>query len=151
MPRTAREAQFGMLAVDLQRYGARGQITAIAQFYELVVPGLILTRHVFRGLERPLFCDGSMQGDEDKLVYTRKPALDFEWTGGPEGHPTRREVPAGKVFGVIISPNKKHREPFPEVAGWIHHWNWVDEDSGLAEAPIHWVDRYTEKLWTRGE
>jgi hypothetical protein len=145
-----KDVQFALLADDLKIYGYRGQFTAIAQFYELVIPGLILAKHIFRGLERPLCCDDNMEADERKLIYTRKPQFDFEWIGGPHGSPVRRSVPPGKVFVVIISPNEKHIETFPEIAGWIERWNWVDEDSGLSEAPTNWVDRYREKLWTRG-
>ena len=68
------DAKFGLLASDLKWYGQRGLSTAIAQFYEMVMPGLILTRHIFKGLNRGLYCDDNSDGDEEKLVYTRKPA-----------------------------------------------------------------------------
>jgi hypothetical protein len=111
---------------------------------------LILTRHIFEGLERPLHCDGSQTGDSTKLVYTRKPTRDVEWSGGKHGGPIERAAPKGCVFGVIVSPNARHREQYPPIDGWINHWAWADEDTGLPEAPIDWVDRYTAKLWTRG-
>ncbi|HEB85790.1 MAG TPA: hypothetical protein ENI68_02070 [Gammaproteobacteria bacterium] len=83
------EVKFGLLASDLKKYAQRGQASAIAQFYMLVVPGLILTRHIFRGLERPLYCDGDMDADGSKLVYSRAPTLDYEWAGGAQGEPVR--------------------------------------------------------------
>jgi hypothetical protein len=90
---------FGLLKEDLQDHRARGQLTAMAQLFELVAPGLILTRHIFRGLQRPLYCDDDPQGDERKLIYTRCPSADYEWIGGlilrrvgqaPRGPSTRR-------------------------------------------------------------
>jgi hypothetical protein len=121
----------------------------MAQLFELVAPGLILTRHIFRGLQRPLYCDDDPQGDERKLIYTRRPSADYEWIGGPQGTTVRRPAPAGHVFVVIISPNLRHREQYANVDGWIERWNWVKEDNGLAEAPVQWVDRYRQKLWSR--
>lgn len=141
--------KFGLRDSDLKRFAARGQGTMIAQFYELVIPGLILARHVFRGLERPLYCDSSNVGDKAKLVYTWKPEADYEQVGGPHGRTIKRDPPVGKVFAVIVSPNIRHAEQFPQLAGWIEHWNWLEEDRGLDEAPVSWVDRYAEKLWTR--
>ena len=43
----------------------------------------------------------------------------------------------------------QNKEEFPDIAGWLDHWNWVDEDTCLNEAPDDWVDRYDRKLWTR--
>lgn len=143
------DTKFGMLGSELQKYGKRGQATSIAQFYKLVVPGLILSRHIFVGLKRPLFCDNSMEGDEEKLIYTRKPVSDYEWVGGRTGKPIERSAPLSCVFAVIISPNIRHKETFPNIHGWIERWNWLEEDSGLPEAPIDWVDRYEKKIFTR--
>lgn len=146
---TPRVGLLALLCRDFQSFGKRGEATAIVQFYKLVIPGTILTRHVFKGLERPLLSDGNMCADEQKLVYTRKPAYDYEWTGGPQGRAIQRDALPGKVFSVIQTPNLRHREQFPEVDGWIETWGWVDEDQGLPEAPKGWVDRYKSKLWSR--
>lgn len=143
------DVKFGMLAKELRVYGRRGLATSITQFYMLVAPGLILARHIFKGLVRPLYCDGSPNADKDKLIYARKPSSDYVWVGGRGGAPARRESPAGKVFAIIISPNIRHRSLYPSVRGWIDRWNWADEDDALAEAPENWLDRYDEKLWTR--
>lgn len=145
------DGKVGLLPKDLHLYGARGMGTAIAQFYKLVCPGLILTRHIFRGLNRDLCCDGDLESASNKLIYTRKPATDYVWAGGAQGSPVAKAAPSGKVFGVIISPrHEKHADEFGEILGWIDHWSWIDEDSALSEAPIDWIDRYERKLWTRG-
>jgi hypothetical protein len=147
--KVARDGKLGLLASDLKHRAANHQFTEIAQFYTLIADGLIMARHIFEGLERPLFCDNSEDGDKGKLVYTWKPTRDFEWVGGKHGRPESRNAPRGCTFGVIVSKNTKHEDQYPGVDGWINHWSWVAEDNGLAEAPVNWVDRYTRKLWTR--
>jgi hypothetical protein len=147
------KSRIGRLAVfteTLKGLMDRGQGVAIAQLYGLVIPGLILTRHVFQGLKRPLFCDGSPQGDKTKLVYARRPAFDYvtarsRETGQLEA--LRREPPPGKTFLVVVSPNRHGRE-HPDIDGWIDHWNWAEEDGVLAEAPVNWVDRYDKKIFS---
>ena len=143
------EGKFWIATSSLGEYCKRGQTTSLAQFYRLVMPGLILTRHIFEGLSRPLYCDGQMSGDASKFVFTRKPAWDFFWVGGGNGHIVQKRAPEGAVFVVILSINKNHLTEYPEVNGWIERWNWVDEDSGLEEAPEGWVDRYSDLIWSR--
>lgn len=113
-----------LLCKDLQAYGKRGEATSIAQFYGLVLPGMILSRHVFKGLRRPLYTDGNIDADKEMLVYTRKPAYDYQWVGSPQdGYLEQLRAPPGKVFAVIISPNgNKHMANYPEVSGWINAW-----------------------------
>lgn len=142
------DVKLGMLSSEFQKYGERGQANLIAQFYKLVSPGMILSRHIFRGLERPLYCDENMEGDKNKLIYSRKPSFDYEWIGGKSGKPIERVAPAGKVFTVIVSPNMRHKDKFSSIYGWIERWNWIEEDTGLSEAPMNWVDRYKEKIYT---
>lgn len=143
-------AQFGILASDLKIYGARGQATSLAQFYMMVIPGLVMTRHIFQGLNRPLYCDECSDGDKDKLIHTWKPSIDWYWQGdGINGKPIRSKSPSNSVFSVIISTNNNHKESYPMVKGWIEHWNWVAEDDALREAPNDWVDRYDQKIFTR--
>jgi hypothetical protein len=140
-----------ILCKDLQAFGNRGEAVPIAQFYELVIPGTILTKHVFQGLQRPLRTDGDSSADEKMLIYARKPSFNSVWYRGPQGHSHRTDAPVGKVFVVIVMPNNsKHCAQYPEVDGWINAWTWIDEDPGLSEAPVKWVDRYRTKLWTRG-
>ena len=85
------DIKLGLLADDLKKLGERHLATAIAQFYMLVCPGLILAKHIFRGLERPLYCDGDMEADGNKLIYSRKPSFDYEWSGGPNGQEIQRD------------------------------------------------------------
>ena len=135
---------------DLKERGLRGQGTSIAQCYRLVIPGMIMSRHIFQGLRRPLYCDGSKDSDKTKLIYSRRPSFDYGTKPGPDGFAVsvRRPVPAGMTFVVITSPNDKHRDKFPEIDIWIDHWNWTKEDAGLQEAPVNWVDRYDSKIFS---
>lgn len=139
-------AKFGIIINQLGKYPSRGKATAIAQFYSIVSPGLIVTKHVFRGLNRPLFANDDMQADTGKWVYSWKPKWDYEWKGGTTGGPERKTPPDDRVFVTIVSPNNDPN--FPTVAGWIEHWNWVHEAGNLRAAPIDWETRYTEKLWS---
>lgn len=141
----------GLMCSDMHDHAERGDSTLIAQFYELVIHGTILAKHVFKGLQRPLRTDGDSKADEQMLIYTRKPTYDAVWIGGRNGYPKRVNAPPGKVFTVIVMPNTltKHKEKYPEIAGWINHWAWVEEDQALPEASREWVDRYKIKLWTR--
>ena len=143
------DVKFGLRTAELKRRAKFGLFSEIAQFYTLVNDGLILTKHAFCGLERPLYCHDSCDGDQEKLVYSRKPMIDYEWVGGRDGRPVRKNAPKGHVFVVIVSPNRKHKELYPEVECWIEHWAWIEEDQGLSQAPVNWVDRFKSKLWTQ--
>ena len=138
--------QFGLLAADLKKHGQRGQGTVIVQLYNIVIPGLICARHIFEGLERRLYCDENKDGDLDKLVYSWRPSWDYECIN-QQG--VKRPPPDGKIFAVIVTPNIRHKDEYPEITGWINRWNWVDEDPALKEAPLNWVDRYNKREWTR--
>lgn len=140
-----------LLVSDLRAFALRGQATAIAQFYGLLDRGsLMLTKHVFAGLQRPLLTDGNHGADAEKLVYSRKPSFDYLWSGSKHnGNVQQVDAPSSAVFTVLVSPNVKHRTDYPTVDGWINYWTWVDEDPVLPEAPVGWVDRYDSKLWTR--
>lgn len=146
---SSKQGKFWIATSEIGKYCNRGQTTLVAQFYKLVIPGLILTRHIFGGLDRPLFCDNQKDGDKGKYVFSRKPVRDYVWEGGAAGQPIQKIAPDKSVFVVIISKNERHRDKFPEVDGWIERWNWVKESEGLLEAPARWVDRYKEKIWTR--
>jgi hypothetical protein len=138
---------YGLFQSDLRKYADRGQSYAIAQFYSLVGNGLILTRHIFSGLNRPLCDDDCMDADQGKIVHSRKPIWDYKWKDIDKQK--KISAPSGKVFVTIISKNIKHTARFTMVYGWVDWWNWVDEDEGLAEAPINWVDRYGNRLYSR--
>ena len=147
--REPNDSQFGLPADTMKEYGRRRQATAIAQFYTLVNNGLIMAKHIFQGVERDLYSDDDIDADKQKLVYTWKPVSDYIWTGGANGHPDRVKAPEDSIFAVLISPNHKHRDQYPMISGWIERWNWISEDAYLSEAPINWVDRYNNKLWSR--
>lgn len=127
----------------------RGQLSMLSQFYGLVYPGMVLSAHLFKGLNRNLYCDEAFNGDEDKYVFSRKPTNDFYWQGGKSGQESRTKAPEKQVFAVLVSVNNKHQANFPDVAGWIEHWTWIDEDPVLSKAPNEWVDRYDEKIWSK--
>ncbi len=144
------DAKLGMIVPALGVCVVRGLLSAVAQFYGLVEPGLILSRHIFKGLERPLCVDDRMNADGEKLIYSWRPRWDYEWQGGPGGSLRRILAPTRSVFVVIATPNVgRYRDEFPDAVGWIERWNWVEEDPVLSEAPRDWVDRYHKKLWTR--
>lgn len=138
----------GLLSQHLMAYAKRGEGTAVVQFRRMVVPGTVLSKHVFRGLRRPMLAHGDKDADKGMLIYTRKPAHNYTWSG-PRTKVRQHSAPAGEVFAVIVQPNMIDRSKYPEVDGWINSWAWLDEDRGLSEATLDWVDRYDERLWTR--
>lgn len=154
-------ATFGFMKQRLVDFQNRGQMSSHAQFFGLIKEGLIMTRHCFKGLNRPLFCDGNENGDETKFVFARKPAYDYAWrhdflfelaaNGLSDGSHVRFLAPAGCVFVVYMSLNIKHKEAFPNIEAWIESWAWVKEEPELSEAPENWLDRYSAKSWTREE
>jgi hypothetical protein len=146
---SGKEAKYAVTMDVLRGLGGRKQFSSIAQLYGLVVPGLILSEHLFQGLNRNLYCDEGLNGDEDKFVFSRKPAYDFYWEGGITGTEEKCLAPANQVFVVLISKNINHKDKFPDVSGWVERWNWVDEDSELRGAPINWLDRYNDILWSK--
>jgi hypothetical protein len=144
--------KYAILADDLKLLHARGMGVQIAQLYEIVVPGLILSKHVFQGLRRRLYCDDVNDGDKSKLVFSRVPSFDVEINrsiSNQNPEVVKRDTPKEKTFVVIVSPNIRHRDEFPQVDGWLDRWNWVPEDAGLPEAPDNWVDRYDSKIYSR--
>ncbi len=148
-PHTPRVVKFGILQFDMMRLANRAQNSAMAQFDGIVAPGLIVARHIFRGLKRPLYADGSMEADSWKLVHTWRPAHDFDWPN-PEVKPRRLDPVKGCVFVVLISKNELHLEKWPEVYGWIDRWNWVYEDAYLSEAPLNWFASVWGKTFHSG-
>ncbi len=122
--------------------------TEIAQGYGIIVQGMIMARHVFRGLKRGVY-DGSDENQgPKKLAYSWRPAYDCLWLGDKfSGRIERVNPPKDRVFVVIVSPNSAVNVGTP--AGWINRWNWVYEDELLKEAPIDWQKRYDRKIWTR--
>lgn len=148
---TPKIGKLGFLCSELALIAQRGESAMIATFYGQVVTGTILTKHIFRGLRRSLLRDDDHEADKKILVYSRKPAIDWIWKGDPHtGELVRVDPPTrDSVFAVIVSPNEKHCDEFSLIDGWVNSWTWIHEDKGLPEAPINWVDRYQDKLWTK--
>ena len=117
------------------------------QFYGIVLPGMAIAMHCFRGLQRPLMHNNNMQGDQNVSVYTWKPQDNYEWHGDATlGTIVRLPPPPDSVYAVLV------REQAPDeqgVAGVINRWNWIREDPILPAAPVDWQIRYSRKLWSR--
>lgn len=121
--------------------------TVVAQYYGIVQEGLQNACHLFRGLKRPLFHDGDAEADGNVLIYSWRPKVDYVRAGSPyNGTPRPRSQVPGRVFVVLV---RKADQADYNVVGDIEHWNWVEEDSELENAPVDWADRYIEKLWSR--
>lgn len=145
---TGEVKQFGAPKNQLDKLWLRGSNVVLAQFLGIVVPGLVLAEHVFRGLKRPL-CDGEdMNADRLKLVLSWRPAFDYWWSDTNRFDDSKlemREAPDGKVFAVIVTPNGM-KDKFPSVDYWIERGFWVRRSNTLLKAPIDWENRYVEKL-----
>ena len=145
-----RDGILGIIKQDLAFRASHGQSAVVAQLYGLVADGISRTKHIFKGVKRPLLTDGNMDGDKAILVYARKPAFDCAWRGTQfDGLVERLDPPQGCVFVVYVTPNHRHKSQFDEIDGWINHWTWIDEDQALPEAPTDWVGRYLSRVWTR--
>lgn len=140
--------KLGVRVDTFRQYVKRGQRSAVAQYYGIVQEDLMLARHLFRGLKRPMMHNGNMRADQDVFIYTWRSLVDYEWAGTPQyGRPQPiTSFPPTRVFVVLV------REEEPDengVIGSIEHWNWVREDPDLAHAPVNWADRYGKKVWSR--
>lgn len=142
------EKKFAIAKRELEKIYNRGSNIRLAQFLKIVVPGLVLAEHIFRGLKRPL-CDGKdMDAADSKLAFSWKPEWDYWWNNADRFESRElqfREAPDGRVFVVIVSPNNK-KSDFPSVDYWIERWSWVRQSVTLAKAPVDWENRYDKKL-----
>lgn len=144
------EVSFGITKDQVSRLVERGNTVRLTQFLKIVVPGLIVARCVFRGLQRPLCYGDNLHGDSEKFVYSWKPMHDFDWPASRrfdgESSVTERPAPPGMVFAVVTTPNQM-RGLFPSVDFWIeNNWAWIEEARDLQFAPIDWQVRYKEKV-----
>jgi len=139
--------RIGIRQERFQYFKDFGLRTAVAQYYGIVRPGLILARHVFRGLKRPLMLGGNMSADKNVLIYSWRPLWDYEWMGTPDqGYPTTKNPPLYRVFVTLV----REKEPNSDgISGSIERWNWVIEDPEQPHAPIESAERYGECLWSR--
>jgi hypothetical protein len=139
--------KLGVSSTTIRRYRDRGLVTAIAQYYGLVQEGLLLARHSFRGLERPLALREDMDADQTVVVYTWRSTVDYEWHGTQyDGHPMEKTPLPGRVFVVLVREDPGGEEG---VHGSIERWNWVNEDLNIMHAPIGYERRYRKRLWSR--
>jgi len=145
---TGAEKTFAVPKRQLEKHHHRGSNIKLAQFFAIVVPGLVIAEHIFQGLKRPL-CDGdNMDGDKTKLAFSWRPEWDYWWNEAYRFDCRRlefREAPDGKVFVVNVSPNVV-KSLYPSVDYWIERWYWVRRSNTLLKAPTDWESRYESKL-----
>ena len=141
-------AVFGITKTQISDFLQRGSYVPLFQLMKIVEPGIKLTKHIFRGLKRPLLCDDDSEADKKKLVYTWKAEFDYDWDYKKRFHLddlTRRAAPHGRVFAVFVTPNGE-KSRFPNIDYWLNRWTWIHEATDLGGAPINYSDRYDEKL-----
>jgi len=137
----------GMPMSQLNRRSERGLRWMLGQLYGIIEPDLIRPEHIYIGLNRAMYVNGDAEADATKLVYCLKPEFDFTLVGD-KFSPTlqHRSTPeGGPVFAVIISPNEDLTN-FPDIAGWIEHWSWVDSCPNDVSKPVDHDTRYRDKL-----
>lgn len=127
------------------------QNSVYAQFERLVVKALKNPDFIFLGLERGLFNDDNLEGDNEKLIYVFSPRFDYVWKGDKSDGTIEKEVkPKGCIFTVIVSKNKKHKSQYKDIFGFIEEWNWCDKES-QGKKPVGWIDRYDKLIFEKGK
>jgi hypothetical protein len=141
-------ATFGVAASKLEELRKHRLTIKLIHLYHIVAPGLILTEHIFQGLNRPLMYEEDENGDEAKLIFTWSAKRDWDYENGKRFDAnglTERPAPKNTVFSVIATPELR-KEKFPSVAFWVDRWTWLDASPTLTGAPIDWETRYTKRL-----
>jgi hypothetical protein len=140
--------RLGVRKATFGSYAERSLASAIGQYFGVVQEGMVMARHVFRGLKRPLLLGENMNADENVLVYSWRSEIDAEWAGSRgEGHPELiSPPPVGRVFVVLVREEQPNEHG---IIGSIERWNWIREDPALPHAPVDWEQRYGQKLWSR--
>lgn len=119
----------------------------LGQLYGIVVPGLIMTQHLFQGLRRGMHLDQDADAAGKRLAATWAAKRDAVLRGDKSASRVEfMEAPPNRVFVVYISPNQMITD-FPDIYGWAEHWTWLAADADLAGAPVDWKARYDLKLW----
>jgi hypothetical protein len=138
----------GISPLTLRLQAQRGLSTAIGQLFGVVIPGLILTKYLFRGLKRPMMVRDDATADNKKMAATWANPQDARFVGSKQDSQLEcTAAPVGRVFVVYLSPNLMI-EDFPDIYGWAEHWTWISADPTLDGAPIEWDRRYDHRLWT---
>jgi hypothetical protein len=145
--------KLGMHGDTFQQIVHNGQKTVVAQYYGIVQDGILAAVHCFEGLKRPLL-DADEKKDVGKsiLVYSWRPEIDYEWSHSRfDGNPIPKTPPPKRVFVVLVrkEPQPNRYAEVGTVFGSIERWNWIKEDPGLPHAPVGWLERYEDKLWSR--
>jgi hypothetical protein len=127
---------------------SRGLTWQLGQMYGVVGTGLIMTRHVYKGLKRDMYVREDKDAAAKKLVATWAAPRDAELVGEEHNsYLSYVDAPAGRVFAVYISPNEMLTD-FPDIHGWAEHWAWIAADPSVAGAPIDWNSRYDSRVWS---
>jgi hypothetical protein len=114
--------------------------TVVAQYYGIVQDGLLAARHAFKGLKRPLMHGEDMEADKSVIIYSWRTGSRFD------GNPVRKIPPPNRVFVVLVREEQQPNDY--GVFGSIEKWNWIKEDPQELHAPLEWLDRYGQKLWS---
>lgn len=97
--------KLGVRETCFQQLSKYALATTIAQYYGLVQDGLLNATHLFEGIKRPLMHGDDKNVDETVLVYSWRPAFDYQWEGYQnEGNAIKRIPPVGRVFVVLVRP-----------------------------------------------
>lgn len=135
----------------LKRLTDKRQKHVYAQFEKLVKPAVRDPEFIFLGLERALYNDNSLEGDNEKLVYVFSPRFDYVWKGSKfDGSIERIKKPNNCVFTVIVSKNNLHKDEYKDVFGFIEEWNWCDSESH-GKKPVSWIDRYGKLFFDKNK
>lgn len=138
----------GITKAAILARSARGQRWILGQMYKVVGTGMILAKHVFRGLRRDMLVGDDDTADKKKLAITWVSPRDAKLTGPASACQVEyEEAPEGCVFVVYVSPNEMLKD-FPNIYGWAEHWAWLPADSNLPGAPIDWETRYDSRIWS---
>ncbi len=122
-------------------------LTVVAQYYGIVQDGLLSAKHAFKGLKRPLMHGEDMGADKSVIIYSWRSEVDYVWTGSRfDGNPVRKIPPPSRVFVVLVREEQQPNDY--GVFGSIEKWNWIKEDPRELNAPLEWLDRYGQKLWS---
>lgn len=128
----------------------RGQKFLIGQFHGIVSPGMIMATRVYQGLRRGMRVKEDENADRRKIVYCW-PALNDFMLSGTKWDSTldKFSAPANSVFAVVVSPNDQN-DQYPDIAGWLEHWSWIDACPKDASAPLGNGSRYDNVLHKEG-
>ena len=138
-----------ILGIPMQQVrtrAGRGLRHMLGQMYGIIEPEIITADHIFQGLNRAMCVNGDNKADAEKFAYCWTPKFDYVLFGD-RFSPTlqHRSAPEKTVFVTLISPNEDLTN-YPDIAGWIEHWSWVDACPQDSSKPIEHDERYSREL-----